>query len=273
MKKLIYLFLGIVTAGSLATADVIVHWSGDYVSANNNLVLPSAIDDGGYRTYAYSVTTPISPSSGYTAPVDRNDNFYGAAQVFNSAGTPTSFALARIGNDTTSGNNLDFIQFTGPSINGNISGLVFFKQADFLNGSDVTLSLSGMSGSINVTDVGGTASIRLAVLNNGSWYLSQSAASGTGAFNVTAMDEINWGAWNPAGAPLAGAPGNYDVSGSTLNDVEALGYYFYAERNGQSRVGVNEITFNGVVVPEPGTVSLLMVGSALLFARRRVAIK
>ena len=253
------------TATLNAQTDV-VNWGGDYVSGSQGFTRPTAVTNGLNVTYTYSSNTAITPSSGYTAPSGRTGPIYGAWQVTSLGASPLEIQQSMIQNSAANDN----IYFTTPSGTGaNLQGLIFFNKQNFLNGySNVTLSLSGVEGSMNIValNLGGT--FRYAVQSGGSWYLSQTNKTSTGAFSNVSLLSQNWGAWDPSGAPFVVAPSSFDTLGTSLTDVTAFGFYFDVTRP----TSAASFTVNSYVitVPEPSTIGLLGLGAgALLWARFR----
>lgn len=234
----------------------VVLWTGDYVTTTVNFKLPAASDNGSTRTWPYSDTTDITPTSGYTVPSGQSGTFYGMFQQ-TTAGSPNNFSQIGFANDAAG----DYFRLTGQ--NGTlIETFIFFKKANFLNGFDAgTLAVNGLEGTIGVNSVAGdTITVRFALRHNGTWYLSETTVNSTGSFNINNLGAGNWGAWNPSGSPAAAAPASFTTAGSSLTDVDALGFYFSAQRAGSApRVWVNKFEILGT--PASGNPELIYDGN------------
>lgn len=259
--KPLWITLILISTMTTSYASPIVFWGGDYVSGTTGFNLPTPVDSGNTRTWAYSDQNPLTPTSGYSAPAGQSEDFYGMLQSTSFDGA-SDFIAANFA-DNIDG---DFFRLT--QNNAIIEGMFFFVKEDFLNGFDaVTLSLTGLTGKIGVREVtADSAAIHFAVQHDGNWYLSESSTAASGSFEVADLGVGNWGAWDPTGAPFDSAPTTFDVAGSTLNDVEAVGFYFTAERGTQQvRLAFDEFE----VIPEPGTLGLLAMGVLGVAALRR----
>ncbi len=261
---------------NLASAAAIVHWgnSTGYVTSSQNFNLPSATDNGSARTYQYSATNPITPSSSYSTPADRTGPIYAALQNINGTAAAASFGAASVADGDTA---TDFLRIQGSTPgagngDGNISGMFFFVKNNFLNNFNTgTLSLANVeSFTSTISDYSGTsASFRLAVQNSGTWYLSATQATGAGTFSFSNVSSINYGIWDPTGAPLNTSIGAFTNAATTLTDVQAFGLYFDVTRTDNApRFRVEE--FQVVAIPEPTTWALLAGGlTCMMFFRRR----
>lgn len=261
-------------------ATIIADWGGDYVSASRGFVLPTATDTGTTRTYNYSSSTAISPASAYAPPTGKSGTFYGALQ---SAATGPgaalqSFNAARIFNSGTT----DYINVQGDLAAAGatnfttISGLVFFKKADFLNslntGSITFDSTSSFTMDIRTSTGTSARLVRMAVQDGSQWYLSNSSRASAGTFSIANLSSQNYGAWNitSSSAPLPSAPGTFATAGSTFTDIQAVGFYFDVPQNDGNRPVLSINSFSLTAVPEPSSILLLTMGltSAMIFRRR-----
>ncbi len=244
----------------------VVNWGGDYVTANQNFVRPAAVTNGLVVTYTYSSNTAITPASGYTAPADRTGPIYGAWQVTSLTNVPIDTAQARIASNAAG----DRIYLISPSLtNTQVRGLIFYNKQDFLNGySNVTLSLNGVVGSMNIAAVADGQAIRYAVQSGGSWYLSQTNKTAAGSFSNVSLQDQNWGLWDgPTSTNQWAAPVTFDTLGTSITDVSAFGFYFDIQRTSSTRIEVDSYV---IAVPEPSTIGLLGLGAgALLLFRLR----
>lgn len=250
-----------------------MNWGGtEMTSSTVNFALPTPVDSGTTRTWEYSLTTPISPSSAnYTGPA-----FYGALMTDRTGVTsgPVNFNQTQVHDGGDGGLRTIATGLNPGSDTGRIVGLIAFKKEDFENLADERIQFSsGNSALINWGNYGGASGgVRAAVLSGSTWYLSQSIGSGwQSQLAIPDLSTELWGAWSPAGAPLSAAPTAFSTPGTSLNDVQAVGYFFDIERTGnQAQVWMLEVQFSGTkVIPEPGTMSFLLFAGCLLFALRR----
>lgn len=266
-----YVLPCLLLAAPLAQAQVslVSFNSTDYVTANQNLSLPTPVNNGTVRTWEYSATIATDPSSNYTGPT-----FYSALQLDVTSGTH-GFGQAQVVNNVAG----DRLTLQSNSVIGNMTTFVFFKKEDFANGSGATDTISFNSTSafsINLNANGGGSALRAAVLNNGTWYLSSTSFTGTGVKTISDLSAQTWGAWDPTGAPLDAAPGTFSVAGTSLTNIQAVGFWAYNVRGSANLMSVitDNISFTGLVaVPEPSSAAALaglgVLGLAALRRRRR----
>ena len=166
----------------------------------------------------------------------------------------------------------------GTGVFSGFQGLMFFKKEDFSNYSSSPISFNSSSNaSITISQqsaMSGTRGTRFAVLNDGTWYLSNTVRTAgiTSSTTITINDlsTETWAAWSPLGTVLASTPSSYTVAGSTFTDIQAVGFYFDIGRTGNlSSLDVTNITFNAI--PEPTTWALLAASltTLVVFRRRR----
>jgi hypothetical protein len=251
-----------------AYGQTVVHWgdSQDYITSNTNLAFTNSSTSGDF--WRSGAPQNVTPLSGYSTPTDRTGGIYGVFQQETTATTKTYSSL-RLFNGTTGS---DFINLVGQSPS-TLSGLIYFTKNEFLNGfNSGAFSLSSVE-EIKLTlaaDSTGTAVLRPAVLNGTDWYLSSSSSADISAGIRTFQDvgSSTWATWDPSEFPLPPAPGSFGTSSDTLTDIQAFGFYFNVQREGQARLNVSgyEVT----AVPEPATVSLLLLSAAGLWAARLV---
>jgi hypothetical protein len=260
-------------AGSVGRAETLVHWGGDSVTGSRNMVLPATTTSGGTVTYAYSGTTALTPSSGYSPPADRSGAFFGALENISNDGTPRNLGAARVSNNLTD----DFLYVQGNSgVPGTVRGLFFFPKAGFLAGGSDAIALGGVSGSLEIRTLSATGSFRFAVQNGSQWYVSESQRTATGLFDLADFAGETWAAWDPATTPIDPLPTTFSTSGGTLADIQAFGFTFSASR-GDSTPSVSIEEFMVVAVPEPaagllaamGIVGLVAISCRRVFVHRR----
>lgn len=267
--------LYVLTLSPDLAATTIVDFGGDYVS--NPTFAPlnfgSTSTTGNTLTSLYSDTVPKSPSSGYTTPPGKSGTFYGAFETTTPSATP-AFGLSRVTNASPN----DTVLMNGGSGAGTntLLGLYAFLSPDFLNGANTGSVSFDENSSLSLTILASAAgTIRMAALNDGQWYLSETVYSVATAstFTVDNPNEINWGAWTPpTSGTFPAVPSLFDVAGSTFTDIQGVGFYF-----ARSRVTVGpafswnsfQATALVVPVPEPGVGSLLLAATAATLCVRR----
>lgn len=268
---------------SHVNASPIVNWGGDYTSSNlwsqrGKTDLSKGI------LYAYNTATPISPSTATTDYSGTSSRFYGAVHLVSQNGP-----VAPSGNEIRVLNNgeQDYIyirtQTASASNPTNARGLLFWKKSDFLNGKDSeNLSLSDLGKfTINVSQARSTStSIRFAVQgNDGTWYLSETALTGSrfgeafGTFSLDAPATSMWGVWNVQGDPTSAISADsitYNVNGQDISDIVAVGFFFDANYNLPNAAWLGFDRFTVEAIPEAGSVALLSAGGALLAGGRLI---
>jgi len=263
MLRLTLIVIAIVV-GSVGRAETLVHWGGDYVTGSRNFNLPTPVDNSGTRTYPYSSTTALSPTTGYVPPTGRSGNFFGTLENISDDGTPENFGAARVSNDVLLGDSFYVQQKSG--VPGMVRGMFFFPKSGFLAGGAGPIGLDGVSGSLNINVLADSGSFRFAVQNGSQWYVSQSQRTAIGLFELADFAGESWGAWNPATTPIDLLPATFTTGGATLTDIQAFGFTFTATRHSSAQIGVRE--FRIEAVPEPTGVLLAAVGFVGLGAIR-----
>lgn len=266
--------VAVVLAGALQlqAAERVVNWLGatnNYVTNGLSKVLNlsaySTTDNGGSRTWNYSLTAQLNPQAGYTPGTGETGPFYGALEATNSSGVvivpPTTSMVIYNGTAPVG----DYFRFrTGTNsvvVDQTLKALVVFKKADFLavtNGFFWLDATSTMNLRIKAKSAG-TLLARMAVLNGSQWYLSSSSASAVGDFTISDCAAQNWGVWNPATAPIAAPPASFTVPGSDLTDIQAVGFYISVVRATTTLyAGVDIDGYTATMgAPLPGTVFIL----------------
>ncbi len=282
MKFPTIFILSIIGSLGFLTSDLpaatIVNWGGDYIpSGTQNLQAGTAANNGATRTNLYSTTGAKSPAAGYTASTGKSGTFYGVFETTNGAGTTAAFSAYRI-EDNVSGDRIKVWGQSSTSNGNTVKGLVFFQQSDFLSGSspDSTVTFdaaSSMSLNLNLFS-GDVRSVRMAVLSEGVWYLSQTQTSSVSTFTLNNLAAEKWGIWSitDTTAPLNFTPPSYTKPGSTFADIQAVGFYFEATRNaGSARFEADAFSVNAVVtaIPEPATLALIAAPLLVVIFRRK----
>lgn len=280
---------GIIMAASVH-AQVFVDWGGDYVSTSQALLPTSQtsntlIGATDVRTgiYAYGGTSsPITPSSGYTAPVGKSGALYGASYVI-ATGTALNDPAASSGTWTrqilNSGAS-DVIQFNrGATANVSYQAAAFvgFLKPDFLNSGSLLPSITlDATSSLSVSTMSAiNATYRFGVFNGGNWYISSntsSASNTTFTLSGATLASSTWGLWNPNGpSTLMQDPGLVSVFDNRIADFTSIqGFGIISGFSGTSaRLDVSG--FSVTAIPEPGTIALLALGAGVILLQRRKA--
>lgn len=254
------------SAISLQSATL-VDWGGDYVSSYTGLDTPEPATGGGWITYNYSDTTPISPAG---------PTFYGAISLVDSSGTGTpAFTSDRFGiQDVAAGDQLRIGASAGATTL-NMRGLIFFKKENFLDGGSTGTVNFSEGGSISLstsTSVGANprqfkAAVYALVGGEWNWYLSASTAATSIDISDPALSLWALYGIDASTAPLNAAPGGaaYTVSGSSFEDIGAIGFYFnFNQTDNNMAFFMTSFEVNATVIPEPSTAALLGIGALLL---------
>ena len=264
MKTKILVATMVVLSAGRVPAELIVDWGGNYVDGSRSMTLPTFTDNGGQRTFGYSDTVEVTPAS-YTAPAGKTDAIFAALQNTSTDGTARNFGAVRI---TNNGDNDLFYVQGNSGVGGSVEGLFFFTQGGFLNGYDSgVLSLDNLSGRLSIYQFSETASFRFAVESDSGWYLSETEQTATGLFELGSLGAENWGVWDPDTAPLSAVPGTFSTGGSTLDGVTAVGFYFSGVR-GSSAPSLSVDSFQISVIPEPGSLVLMLLGCVAILPLR-----
>jgi hypothetical protein len=128
-----------------------------------------------------------------------------------------------------------------------------------------------------VFSLSSTKEIRMAVVNDGIVYLSQTTFSTANSTLADASLEL-WGAWDPSGAPIPAGPTSFTTLGSTFTNIQGIGFYgngtYTSTNTSQARIVATSFMANATIttVPEPTTEALMglsAVGMVLYVKRRR----
>ena len=203
-------------------------------------------------------------------------------QTEGSLGT-VPFETAFVENDSTTRQGFLIYGVQGAGDTRKTTGLFYIDAADFINGgvspgdtvSSMTLNLEQQRGDISKN--------RFAVKSGGAWYVSDFNADGaggtiSGVYTYTAGASGDWASFTPStgtSASLMTADGlTFNIDGSTLNNIEALGFFFEGELSGtaRARFRLEDFTVETVAVPEPAALGLMLVGAGALLFRRRYTI-
>lgn len=269
-----------------AANTLLVNWGGNYFNTSTGDInlfdfyqvnpIPGGI------LLPYDTSQEISPDghSRYNTEAT-SATFYGAVQLTTANGPTTVTRQLRIRHDGASNSSRIHINSdTGNTANHAFAqGFFFWKKEDFLNGfadqepfsldhlQEMTLNLSNLRSNSNTA-------IRFAVQSDGVWYLSETHI--TGSYFDTKPDPLTlvapgadqWGIWDPAGSPLNAPPTTFDVNGSMLGNITAVGFYFNGTYTGSNAVILDIESFSVTTIPEPGTAALLGIPVVLLAAHR-----
>lgn len=135
-------------------------------------------DIGTTRTWAYSETTPISPThSHYQGPA-----FYGALMTDHTNG-PVNFGQTGVVDNSTDGDRIAISLFGSGENTARIQGLIFFKKEEFVNVGSATVTFDSTSEANISWGFYGSSSggVRAGVMDGSTWHLSESVGSGFGS--------------------------------------------------------------------------------------------
>jgi hypothetical protein len=166
------------------------------------------------------------------------------------------------------------VKGVAPNTSSKVTGLFSITAGDFINGG-VSAGDTISSISLDIQDVRGDTlnSTRLAVQSGGAWFLSDVAFTGSQTGTNLTYTGGTWAAFTPATASSAslmtGEGLIYDVNGSSLDSIEAVGFFFEGETAGTARARLRIQGFEVHTIPEPATLGLLGVAGTILFLVRR----
>lgn len=285
---------GIVTVASampgvaIAQSTNLVDWQGSYIGDRAAVTSTRESSATNYndgevkgKLYPLNNTTVISPyvqNYGGTSAA-----FYGAAQQLTGNLDATGSPQLRVVADAAwNGRNRILVQSQGTtsgSLPAEVKGFFYWKKEDFLSnpsGSE-PLSLSDIgSFYVNAPNVRATsASVRFVVQSEGTWYLSEAKLTGAtgggggnlGSLTLDNLSTSQWGEWvvqDSSSSLINGAPLSFDVSGGTLNNITAVGFYYEANYiyANSAMVSFDQFTV-APAIPEPSSVALIS-GVAIL---------
>ncbi len=266
-----------VAALSIATAhaQVIVNFGGDYVTTTTPGNYSWTGGGGGDYVVAFSNTTQLSPTSGYTGPT-----YYGGA--FRGSWTVSTAGNTNVVNAADGTN--DAIQLDNgagtTAANTGYAGLVIFRKADFLNGGntnqvDITSSSSFTARGTNAQNTGALDVRWVLRLSDNTYVISQLASSTFGnsnsytTINSGDLTALSWFTYDPVTSVFNIG----SATTPTFTDIQAVGVWFGDTTNSvnaryQGRLSI--FTADVTIVPEP-TTWVLLAGSlaTLVFIRRR----
>ena len=214
MKKWLWvaLFSGMAVA---ARAVEIVRYEG---SGGNISSRAADVDTTTGDTWNFSESTALIQNAGIT-----NGTVYGGMNTTWSV--PAAYAP-----NLWLGGTLEVRVIPDNGSDTAFNGVVFWKQADFLNGADAKrVSFSGGDSlSVNLTILSGVADIRFAVNQGGVWYVSDTSRTSAGLFSIEPA-AVMW--------RTVSMDGTYTIGGTAsavvMNNVRAVGLYLQASRAAQ----------------------------------------
>ncbi len=257
-----------VALAAAARGELLVSWTGQYVTASVNLQGYSGgkipFSDADQRNPAHTGSYyPLDPGNGL------NTNFYGGTVV-----DPATHNLStyRVVNGTSGGP--DYIGCdagaSGMGEGTNTTSVWLWKKEDFqFTGYNVVVTSLVLYCQQNY-GANNEVRTRMVVQQGGSYFISQPSADGASVFSSSALDLLTWYNYDPAGSISAiGAEASPGFIVGGISNVTAVGAWQQARRDTPTSSGngtrLNGIEAQGYVVPEPGIVlGLLLAGLALL---------
>jgi hypothetical protein len=261
-------------------ADVIVNWqklnNSTGVDVGLNIGAASAVGN----VQNWSGTLLDGTVTGYG-----NQPLQGILQTEGAAGT-VDFEHAFLDGDA----NEDFrdtiwygISGSAAGTGGGITGLFSVNSGDFLAGGvtatdTITSMVLTMADHRLADSATGTGATRFAVNSGGNWYVSSDHYSGhTTTQEVLTYTGADWAAFTPSNSGSSSMMTSdgltYNVAGSSLNDIQAVGFLFEATVGstaaGRARIRVADLAVTTTSVPEPATPWLMVAGLVGLVATRR----
>lgn len=252
MKKILWATLVVTGTVLSASATLVV----DYNTPSGNVNSRAADSDtAGADTWNYSMSTALIPAG----TGGQNGTIYGGMNTTWSDAT----AYAPFFRHQATAFQLQVNK--GVGVDTSAKGLLLWKKEAFLNNGDSqTVNIEAAdSFSVNLLTFAGTSrSLRFAIILDGTNYVSntQTTANGAQTFTV-ASSNTSW--------RTVSTDGNYTV-GSTpttldLKDIDAVGLYWDMARTGnQTAVRFDDFQVDATVVPEPATISLVVIGGGVL---------
>lgn len=289
------LFTGVLLgAASLSCASAstfLVNWGGSYLEEGTQSAYTSrgttSINQASLKgvLYGYNDSTPVLAPTASNKYSGTSATFYGAVQLTTpQVGTGSQIRVRSTGNtpaEDWSDRNRIYIQSpsastTAGNVPANVQGMLFWKKEDFLAGSGSDPIALSQLDHLHVNASYGRVSnstIRFAIQSNGEWYLSQHAlttgqklAVAIGTLTLSDLSNSLWGQWDVQDSPtslLNVAPTTYDIQGSTLTDVTAVGFYFSGSYSLSNSVMFGFEEFSVTVIPEPST-AMMLGGTSLV---------
>lgn len=251
MRKWLYpvtLFISVSAVSLLKAAVPLLVWGDQhYVETTTSFSGTPVVADNVAR-YAYSWDNPLSPGSGYTGP-----RFWGTVearagkQAIDDGLTP-GFSRIDINSGTAARIRIDASGVnSAPAPRGSLHGLIVFKKSEFLGSAstvgstvqfDQDSQLSLDASSLNSSPRGVRFAVHAKVEEEWKWYLSETNITVAGMLAIDDAAGANWGEWaGPSTTTLLpDAPTEFTTLGSTFEDIDAVGYYFFMSNssNGSS---------------------------------------
>lgn len=239
--------------------------------------------------YTFSWDSPLSPGAGYTGP-----KFYGtleahAGKAAIDDGLTPGFSVAQL-----NAGSLTRLRIDADNVNseatprGTLSGLIFFKKEDFIGQAadpatvvrfDQTSAISLNAASLNSAPRRTHIAVHARIGDNWEWYLSETRVTAAGVVDISNAGEENWAVWGDISAEglLPSVPDSFTIAGSSFEDIDAVGYYFFMTNssNGNTRpwMQFGEFSVSAVTtIPEPAHAFLLVLlalGGMAVYRRKR----
>jgi PEP-CTERM motif len=245
--------------------------ANDYgVTKADAMVLPTTVHPTGSKDYiyTYNAASSISPTQVYTGPV-----FYGGGWLTSADGSVEGLSPTRVRADYTNKDPIPthYLSQIEMGISNNHDGIVA-SGASFVafgtpSGNNFSID-STSSLKLNIS-TGSQSTVRFAILSGSQWYLSSESVSPTAnlssSLNLSGSDLLNstWALWDPTGGAdgrLGDVPADFNISGSDLGNIGAVGYYTsYNSTASNQYAYIGQFSADLASVPEPSTVALTLL--------------
>lgn len=225
IKKLTSLAAGLVLFATSARASNIslVGWSEDttYVSANQNSQRTSVSGE-----IAFSLSTPITPSSGYS-----DTPFYAGIKTNGSGGL--NYGAKIVNNDANNGGKDAFVcgrTATGAAIGDYVTGAFIWKRSDFFSLSSTVTGPLTISKLTSHARLNGTATGALRfILGSGGTYMISANMGINTSYSATPktlsnLSSVTWYSYDPANINTIGSV----IGSPSFTNIESVGLFLTA---------------------------------------------
>lgn len=273
------LALSLLCASQVSGSVVAVDLGGDMVTRTRDFRLGQQYENPeGVFSRIRIGSFPLSPEPAlYSGPT-----FYGIIQ---QTGDPSGYTWSTRVVDGIDGDFLQVRTIFPEEVS--LNTIYLFKKEDFGSGAAAVQQLSlaaldSLSASISMLAGSGdnaVQSARFLVQSGNQWYISEVAISESGALTIGDPATSRWARYSlprQTGGKVQPAPANYEVAGSALTDIQAVGLWshIFGSSAGNASAEIRLTEFRTVWIPEPGMTGVALAGLATvavfgLLRRRR----